>query len=282
VVFFQVLNETNIREWTYQGKEIVLAYANELASVLKEADYQIATRMNLSGPRIEPAIEELENIDCNGPDPYTDDIEVIRKLINNPTKMPYIAENAAYRNTTSLMITSFANGGYYNVYMLGPNLVWSTPGIYDLNWEPWEVTFSVFNLNTALNKIGSLVSVSLRSQMVEFNTEESYPLANYDREKVLAGRAIAMKTWGIGETRNGAVGMAVHKDGNIYLIADRMAWFRFQEEPLHVSSGHLDESGNWVESHRKYWTPEPEGFEIPYHDGECLRVKWKPLPAEIQ
>lgn len=273
VVFFQVLNEPNINGWTYQGMEPVLRYANDLASVLKAADYQIATRMNLAYQSMEPAIDALENIDCHGADPYTEDIELIRKLINTPTKMPYIAENAAYKNTTSMMLTSFANGGGYNVYMLGPDLVWEKPGIYDLSWEPWEVTYGVYNLNTALNRIGELISVTPKVNMVDFNTEDDYPQPNYERKKTLAGRTVGMKTWGQGEVRNGAVGMALYSQGYFYLVADRIAWFLFGDEPLEVSSGRFDSSGQWVENIRKYGYPKSDRWEVAYHSGECLRVK---------
>jgi hypothetical protein len=273
VVFFQVLNEINNRGWTYQGMEPLLDYVDELGSVFKKADYKIATRMNVSGKKMFPEIDKLKNIDCYGPDPYTDDIEMIRKLINSPTKMPYIAENAAYKNTTSLMITSFANGGGYNVYMLGPDLVWEKPGIYDLNWEPWEVTYGVYNLNTALNSVGNLIAGMPKSNIIEFNTEDSYPQTNYQHMKSLAGHEVGMKTWGRDTVRNGAVGMAMYSDGYYYMIGDRITWFIFKDIPLQISSGQFDESGKWVENTPKYNYKKEDGFYVPYHAGECLRVK---------
>ncbi len=275
VVFFQVLNEPNMREWTHQDKGQVLRYINELASVVKASDYKIATRTNLSGKVLEPDIELLEHVDCHGPDPYTEDINLIRSLILEPTKFPHIAENAAYKNTTSMMVTTFANGGGYNIYMLGPDLVWEKPGVYDLNWEPWEVTYGVYNLNTAVNNIGGLLAVASRENMIDFNTEEDYPDPNYNAMKTLAGREIGFETWSRRGEGNSAVGMAVHKDGEFYLIADRITWFRFKDEPASVSSGYFDSEGEWVESNRKYWHPRKDGFEVPYHAGECLRVRLK-------
>ncbi|MEM9226996.1 MAG: DUF4978 domain-containing protein, partial [Verrucomicrobiota bacterium] len=275
VIFFQVLNEPNMREWTHQGKDQVLTYINDLASVIKESDYKIATRTNLSGKKMEPDIELLENIDCHGPDPYNESIELIRSLIKTPTKFPHIAENAAYRNSTSLMITTFANGGGYNIYMLGPDLVWENAGIYDINWAPWEVTYSVYNLKTAVNNIGGLLAVAPLEDMIDFNTEENYPDANYNKMKSLGGRNIGFETWSRRGDGNGAVGMAVHKDGEFYLIADRICWFRFEDEPAYVSSGYFDQDGEWVENNRKYWHPMEDGFEVPYHAGECVRVTLK-------
>lgn len=276
VVFFQVLNEPNMRGWTHQDKGQVLRYADELGSVIKTHDYRMATRMNLSGKEMEPDIEQLENIDCHGTDPYTDEVDMIRQLIQIPTKMPYIAENAAYANTTSLMVTAFANGGGYNIYMLGPDLVWEKPGIFDINWEPWSVTYGVYNLNSAANNIGALLATAPVSDMVDFNTEKNEPQPNYDEMKQLGGREIGMRTWGRGKVRNGAVGMAVHEDGDYYLIADRITWFRFKDEPASVSSGRFNEQGEWVENIRKYWHPMEDGtFHVPYHAGECLRVQLK-------
>lgn len=275
VIFIQILNEPNMRDWTHQGKETILPYANELAGVIKNSDYQIATRMNLQGKSMEPAIEALEHIDCHGTDPYDPDIEVIRNLINTPTKMPYIAENAAYENTTSLMLTAFANGGGYNVYMLGPCLVWEKPGIYGLNWVPREITCGVYNLNSAVNRINHLIAKTSKSDMIEFNTETTYPQRNYEQIKMLAGYEIGMKTWGQNETRNGAVGLALYSDAYFYLIADRITWFLFRKVPDSVSSGQFDQSGQWVENTRGFWDQTAKGVQIPYHAGECLRVKLK-------
>lgn len=276
VVFFQVLNEPNMRGWTHQDKEDVLTYVNDLAAVVKAADYQVATRTNLSGPNLEPDIELLEHIDAHGPDPYKKQIDIIRKLIQMPTKFPHIAENAAYPNTTSLMMTTFAHGGGYNIYMLGPDLVWENAGVYDINWEPWEVTYGVYNLNTAVNAIGALLAVAPLEDMMDFNTELDEPNPNYKQMKQLGEREIGFTTWARRGKGNGAVGMAIHKDGEFYLIADRISWFRFNDEPSYVSSGRFDLDGNWVESNRKYWHQRDDGvFEVPYHAGECVRVRLK-------
>lgn len=273
VVFIQVLNEPNHRNWTYQDKKNILSYANELASVIKTSNYQIATRMNLQGQRMDSDLEMLEYIDCHGADPYSEDVELIRALIQTPTKMPYIAENAAYTNTTSLMITSFANGGGYNVYMLGPCLVMEKPGVYGQCWQPWEVTYGVYNLNAAVNRIDWVIAVAPPSDMVDFNTEENEPQPNYEAMKHLNGHDVGMRTWGEGSVRNGAVGMTVHHDGYFYLLADRVTWFLFKDEPVEISSGGFDSDRKWVENFRIFWDEIQEGYQVPYHAGECLRVK---------
>ena len=229
VIAIQVENEINIHKFM-GGKSNVLAYVNALGRVVKQSNYEIVTRANIYAFQMDSDLNALEYIDGHGLDPYKKSVSLIRNIINSDvnTKLRYIAENAAWPNSTSQIVAALANGGFYNIYRLDYDSVWNKPGVYDKNFEPWSVTTKVTNLNSALNKAGALIAAAPKAEMLEFNTETDYPSASYQVVKSLSGRAIGFKS------RNGSepVGLVVEKDGQYYCMADNIAYFTFDVKPV--------------------------------------------------
>jgi hypothetical protein len=270
VIAIQIENEINIHKFM-GGKSKVLAYINALGQVVKQSDYEIVTRANIYAFQMDSDLNALEYIDGHGPDPYKKSVSLIRNIINSDvnTKLKYIAENAAWRNSTSLIVAALANGGFYNIYRLDYDSVWNKPGVYDKNFEYRIVTIELKNLNAALNKIGSLITESPKEKMLEFNTEKDYPSTPYQAIKSLSGRAIGFKS------RNGSkpVGLVVEKDGKFYCIADNIAYYTSDVQPAGCETGYFDDSGKWVKSASKGWRKVSDTeYQITYNVGECLRI----------
>lgn len=276
-ILFQVENEVNCysrdhndRIWTGQRKEDVLAYCNEIGGEVKRSEYKIATRMNLVFAENDAEVDALPNIDFHGPDPYSDEIAKIRSVIYDTRRsiMPHIAENAAYENSTSLMVAAFAGGGFYNIYRLDYDRIWKKPGIFNENWQEWKVTKAIRNLNTALNKVAALVAVTPRGDMLEFNTETDRPLADYCGRKTLGGKVIGFR----GSGGNSPVGMVIHDRGEFYCLADDDAVFVFDVKPAKCAEGFFNKEGDWKENYAKSGHETQDGWEVDYKAGECLRI----------
>lgn len=270
VIAIQIENEINIHKFM-GGKSNVLAYINALGQVVKQSDYEIVTRANIYAFQMDSDLNALEYIDGHGPDPYKESVSLIRNIINSNvnTKLRYIAENAAWRNSTSLIVAALANGGFYNIYRLDYDSVWNKPGLYDKNFKPWKVTIEIKNLNAALNKIGSLIAESPKEKMLEFNTETDYPSESYKATKPLSGRNIGFKS------RNGSepVGLVVEKDNNFYCVAHDIAYLSFDVQPAACETGYFDDSEKWVKNADRNWTKiSPTEYQIEYNVGECLRI----------
>lgn len=272
VILFQVENEININNWTGQDKQEVLNYCNEIGGVVKESPYSIATRINLVNGENDAAVNCLANIDFYGPDPYSAKIADIRRIIYDTenSRMPYIAENAAYENSTSLIIAALAGGGFYNIYKIDYDNIWNKPGVYYNNWSYWSVTSKIQNLNKALNKIGQLITVSPRSKMVEFNTEDDKPEVNYSCSKTLSEKKIGYKC----KAGKASVGMIIEHLGSYYLVSDEDAVFTVEYRPETCEVGYFDDSGTWQkeceQTIRKISDAE---YAISYRAGDCIRVK---------
>jgi len=270
VIAIQIENEANIHGWL-GGKAKNLEYIDALGQVVKQSDYTMVTRVNLVGKVMDSEIDHLQYIDGHGPDPYDEHISITRGILNSNdnTKLKYIAENAAYGNSTSLIAVALANGGFYNIYRVDYDSVWNKPGLYDKDFKTWRVTQKIKNLNEGLNKVGALIAESAKEKMLEFNTETDYPSASYKAAKPLCGRTIGLKS------RNGSepVGLVVQKDGNFYCVADEAAYFTFDVQPVTCQAGYFDNSGKWIDSIEK----SPIGlsdreYQIEYNVGDCIKI----------
>lgn len=269
VIAIQVENEINMKDYT-GGKPYILKYVNEIGRVVKESGYEIVTRANIFALEMDPELDCLEYIDGHGCDTYNWDVGFTRRVILSPynTKLKYIAENAAFRNSTAHMVAALANGGFYNVYKLDFDSIWEKPGVYKEGFLPWEVTYEIANLNEALNKIAELIAVSDKIMMAEFNTETCEPKAEYYRVQLLGGRKIGFTCNG-----NGAVGLATVKGKEYYLVADKKAIFYFYQTPVRCEAGEMEESGEWVASScRKSLKADDGSICFDYNPGECLNV----------
>lgn len=271
VIAVQVENEINMKDYA-GGKSNILNYVNEIGRTIKASGHIIITRTNIYAREMDIELDRLQYIDGHGCDTYHWDVSVTRKVILSPynTRFKYIAENAAYRNSSAHMITALANGGFYNIYKLDYDSVWGKPGVYNNGFEPWEATIDIRNLNQALNKIGAVIAESPKSHMIEFNTEAEEPESEYDRVKVLGNRKIGFSCKG-----NGAVGLVVQKEDSYYLIADKAAVFYLNEIPKKHEAGQMDDRGTWVAEYSKEIEKEGYGARgIYYNPGECINISF--------
>ena len=272
VVFFQIQNEPNHAEWAQQGKEKVLAYCDALGKVIKESPYIIATRINMAHSEYEPFIETLKYIDCHGVDPYRDGVELIEKLASAKTKMPHIAENAAYENSSSLMAITLASGGFYNIYRLDYDHIWQKPGVYGDNWIHLHQTYDIKLFNEGINKMAVQVAEAPAQNMITFNTETDMPEGKYNRFKSLKGLEIGFTS--LSKWRQQGVGFCLYKDSARYVMADNHCYFKFHEK-VTLRAGYFNEAGEWINQHEPNLIKNNQGeYEFYYYPGECVRVSF--------
>jgi len=272
VVFFQIQNEPNHAEWAQQGKEKVLAYCDALGKVIKESPYIIATRINMAHSEYEPFIETLKYIDCQGVDPFRDGVELIEKLASAKTKMPHIAENAAYENSSSLMAITLASGGFYNIYRLDYDHIWQKPGVYGDNWIHLHQTYDIKLFNEGINKMAVQVAEAPAQNMITFNTETDMPEGKYNRFKSLKGLEIGFTS--LSKWRQQGVGFCLYKDSARYVMADNHCYFKFHEK-VTLRAGYFNEAGEWINQHEPNLIKNNQGeYEFYYYPGECVRVSF--------
>jgi hypothetical protein len=232
--------------------------------------------MNWSGQVLFPEADQLEYIDCQGPDIYTDNIEVVRKFIRMNKGFAHIAENSAYRNSSSLITAAITAGGFYNIYRIDYDHVWKKPGVWDDNWgylkREGAVTYDIALLNAGMNKIASLIAAAPSGNFLEFNTEQSQPRWQYNEVKEFRG--IRMGFRNSGSSGDGQpVGFVVAEEDAFFLVADNNAYFTFGQKPGTCESGYLDSEGRWVKMHDKISTPGEDGmYEVYYDYYDCIRV----------
>jgi hypothetical protein len=216
-------------------------------------------------------VNQLPGIDAHGPDPYSTSVDEIRSIITDTadnTKFHYIAENGGYDNATSLMVTAFANGGFYSMYKVEYDYYWNSPGLYGKNYTVTPTTRTVSQLNQAINKIDSIIATAPAGDMLEFNTETDTPVTGYHTTKPLHGVQFGFRT----DTQP-SVGLVVSDHAAFYLAADGPATLVLDTPPLLADVGSLDESGCWRPSAPRPWQPTGDGhYQLSYHAGEALRV----------
>ena len=271
VVIFQIENEVNLKDWSLQNKELVLKYCNEIGKVIKTSPYSIVTRMNLASKKYEPLIDNLQYIDCQGLDIYDDELDILHNTINFRTKMPHIAENAAYENSSTLIAEALANGGFYNIYRLDYDKIWNKPGIYGDDWIYLHQTFDIQILNRALNKISVQVAESSAKNMICFNTGTKLPVARYSEVKELNGFKIGFKS--LTSWQDQGVGFVLNYKGDYYLIADNKCIFYFPNA-VKAETGSFNPQGKWIATSTKKMAQGKDGcFELKYNYYECIRIE---------
>ncbi|WP_430811875.1 MULTISPECIES: DUF4978 domain-containing protein [unclassified Carboxylicivirga] len=270
VVFFQVENEVNLFDFSLQDKKVVLDYCDRIGQVVKEAPYRIATRMNLAGKSYEPLIDSLQFIDCQGVDIYTDEIEILDRSINYKTRMPHVAENAAYDNSSTLMARAFAQGGFYNIYRLDYDYVWKKPGVYGDDWIYLPQTFDIGMLNKGLNKIAAQVAQASPELMVTFNTETKMPQAKYEVFKILGNHEIGYRS--SAKWNEEGIGFTLLYDNKLYVVSDNDCTFLFKE-PIEAVAGQFIKN-EWKTGFKLDTSLKNGLYEISYTKGDCVQISF--------
>jgi hypothetical protein len=270
VVIFQIENEPNLMEWSLQDKKVILNYVNALGKVIKTSPYSIVTRVNLASKNYEPLIDSLEYIDCHGLDIYTEELDVLHSTVKFKTKMPHVAENAAYENSSTLIAEALANGGFYNIYRLDFDKIWNKPGIYGDDWIYLHQTFDIQLFNRALNKISVQVAESSAKNMICFNTATKMPASDYSEIKELNGFKIGFQS--LNSWQDQGVGFVLNYKGDYYLIADNKCTFYFPVD-VKAETGSFNDQGKWMATSTKSITKVNDGrFELKYNFYECIRI----------
>lgn len=280
VIVFQVLNEPNMSKTWNTNKSVHLDLLNRLGGVVKSSNYVVATRVNLSGPSLDPDIKNLPNIDMVGTDPYQNTIRAIKSIVTDTagSKMPHIGENdGTYTNTSSLVVAAIANGGFYNCFQLNDH--YPDQGIYnpDETYKNWVLGTipsmrhsgnDMKNLNASVNKIGSIIAKASKSKMAGFNLDWDTPNPDWDWWQPVGSYRVGMKSSAYGD-----VGLAVSDGNNIYLLSDTpgAVTFRTELQPASASSGYLDSNGSWVSTGSKTVT-QNGWYCVTVNSGECVKL----------
>ena len=276
-------NEPNFHSQWRSNKVVVLNHLNAIGQAVKDAGYIVATRVNLTGDSTDADVNNLPYIDCVGADPYTTRVATIARIINDTAQsaMPYIAENdSRFSNVSSLTVTALVNGGFYDTFELNDN--WCKQGIYDdsIHFHEWVLGAippltpqgaRMKHLNTALNKIGSLVAIASKKDMVGFNVGTDFALSSYEQTRLMGHYEIGFAC------QDASVGLAVRKGACVYCASDTAGSVTYQtaQPPLTVTKGSLDANGHWMNQGATSWTKNRDGrYTMTYHSQECLRIEF--------
>lgn len=273
VVMFQLENEFNINNYSVP-KDGFLSYLDRLAGDLNSLDYRIATRVNIAMwkyDQMDPQIDAMKNVFAQGIDTYNPKVSYTKKILTdgNATKFRYVAENGAYENSTSHIVTALSVGAFYNVYKLDYDYVWDRPGAYGIGWDVLPVSVKLKSLNKALNNISEIITLASPENMVVYNTPDDVPSMYYNEKKTLNGIEIEFSP-----RNNNAVGMAVHHDNSWYLTADADAMFRFDKIPEKVETGGYDSEGKWSED-KSIPVKIEDQKNITYFKGSCIKITFR-------
>lgn len=274
VIAIQLENEINMQGF-WGGKKNVLTYINELGRTVKSSEYSIVTRVNVNDIEMDADIDVLEFIDGQGLDVYTDDFDIVRCAMNDTrcTKFKHIAENDAPYNSTALIVTTVANGGFYNIYRIDDDVKYNKPGVYDSALEVTETTMRLKNLNRSLKAAADVAATAPPGQMLEFNTEShNHPVRDYNGMKYLNGCFIGMKTGGYN-----SCGLVIFRDGYYYCISDARTEFYVYSRVLECEVGEFS-GGVWktdfipkTGSRKIKWDRSVHTVE--FVPGKVLRIK---------
>ena len=274
VIAIQLENEINMQGY-WGGKENVLSYINLLGRAVKESNYSVVTRVNTNDLEMDKDIDALEYIDGQGLDVYDENIDVIRCAMRDTrcTKFKHIAENHVPYNSTALIVTALANGGFYNIYRIDDDVKYNKAGVYDDKLQITVDTLKHKKLNSALCGMAEILAVAAPDEMLEFNTETSqHPVRNYRSLKALGEHYIGMKSEGFA-----SVGLVVKSGEYYYCIADDRAVFFVYSRELECETGYFKD-GKWVcesivktESEKIKW--DRSVTTVRYTPCKVLRIK---------
>ncbi|WNR43452.1 DUF4978 domain-containing protein [Paenibacillus roseipurpureus] len=280
-IVFQVNNEPDQHaNWT-TNKAGVIGRLDDLAAEVKNSNYVVATRVNLTGKELDGDLN-TSHIDFNGADPYTTSVNEIANLVLDTanSRMPYVAENnGKFGNVTSLMLTALVNGGFYDTFQLDDHF--TDKGLYDpsvsyVNWTLGNIPAlrpggeKVKRLNNAMLQFNRIIAAASKSNMAGFNIETDNPVSSYDAMKIAGGYTIGFSA------NDSSVALAVNKGNDLFVASDTAGTTTFKTEmqPVSVQKGYMSGSTNqWVSTGNRGYTTNSDGtYSITYNAGEALRI----------
>ena len=289
VIAIQIENEANMRN---SGWPELTDWMNYLGKAVKESGYVVATRLNYSGWGYPVNVNNLEYIDFAGTDPYTTSVSSIKSILRNgegSSTLTYIAENSGnYENLTSLATAAFAEGGFYGTWALdnwfcdgggghfnGPHSIYKNNQKY-YEWQLGEIpdltsqAEDVLHYNEGLNKMGPVIAAASKNEIMGLNVDTDKPKETYDNVKRLGGY-----TFGY-EVEDASVGIAVLNGQNIYVTSDTAGSMLIKtgQKPLKVTSGKIDNDGNWIAESEKNAEKNKEGmYCVELNTEECIQMQ---------
>jgi len=257
VTGMQIHNESDgLLRWRYDQKnicigdtrvtkerllEMTLNAINNVGKAVKESEYVVVTRCNLTTSFSVNAFPQatfaspldwlnLEYVDCIGDDPYTEipdfiTNDVISYSTNN--NFSHIAENMGdYGNSDALIMKAVtAGGGYliydfatpqYFVYINGNGSYRMDQGVINPDFSYKEHSNNVKNVITILNKAGYILFTETRDNMYAFNSDKNC-LEKTEEEITLGGHQLKLST------NDGALGYVInYQDGILVASTGKM------------------------------------------------------------
>lgn len=273
VISIQLGNEINMSGYT-AGKSQTLGYFDSLAATVAVQNYHIATRITVSDWLRTGADEEIKkykNIRAIGFSIFSPKVSYTREMIKNYDEKTFkhIGCNSAFENSSAHIIAALTNGGFYHIYRLDHDPIWDRNSVYGEDWKETISTLQIRNINTAINKAGTLIAEAAPSDMAEFNTEsDGFPDMFYSASKPLGGAQI-----GFLSKYNFACAFAIYSDGYYYIFSDGNIDFYINKPLESCENGYFDKCGNFCVQNSVF-VSEYDGYSyVGYKTGDCLRIK---------
>lgn len=218
-----------------EARDEVNTALNEVGKAFKSGSYRVYTRVNFAlandmNDYIE-SVFNLEGIDIVGDDPHNNNIDTISYAINQyklEGNYPHIAENrAAFENTNSLILSSFANGGGYIMYEIATSQFFiqnsgggeSNPdyGLYKSDLSKRSHTDDVAKFLKLLNDSGYDIVTRSTDKFKAFNIETNVPQKDYEKTISLNDKEYTFKT------NSGALGYLINCDDYLLVASTKNA-----------------------------------------------------------
>ncbi len=258
---------TKVTAW-----EMTLNALNEVGKAVKNSTYKVATRANLiGGDLINPYPEatnakpkdvfDLEGIDFIGVDSYKDNLKNLKNEViayaSIPGNYALVAENkGSYENAPSLILTTAAIGGAYDIYDLATSKYFidntTVPNEIDHGVYTWDLQEKWYNGQWFTDKnrriIKGLVKSSVDVALVKpedfaaFNVSDNYPLQQKHQQIQTTGVKINC------QTSTNSIGFVLDMKTHLLVYSVYDTWYQFDNGTFgNIISGKYNANGIFIQ-----------------------------------
>jgi hypothetical protein len=251
-------------------------WQNALGQAVKQSNYPVYTRMNYWGGGCGATFAEIKqrapNIDFEGDDPYSTDINTIRSAITSNIQNNGLAicENGVYSDTPTLLLSSYDAGGiYYSTYTLVDGDTGNT-GLVNSSHAWLSNTAAISSALKQLAKDTQDIADHTPSRTIGyFHVLDTN--ASDNESKTLNGVNVNYST------SNSGMGVAIMNSNDLLLMGvNGTGTFTVTNAlPNSIDEGYYDASNTWVSTGTASYTDNGNGtFSVTVGSTDFIRLHY--------